>query len=92
MSKEINKMPRRNRLYLNTKAELAIHSAIQEVEKAGASKELTEVVILLTKAKDELSDYIDIKNCDHEYETLDTDGWSSSKCKKCPHTIFKDFN
>lgn len=55
---------RRNRLDLNIPAEAAIQNAIWEVEKVGADVKLTEVVILLGKAKDLLSDYVDenIKN------------------------------
>ena len=52
-------IPRRNILTLNTSAELAIHNAIQEVEKVGADVKLTDVIIMLVKAKETLSDYID---------------------------------
>jgi len=55
-------MPRRNQLNLNTPAELAIHNAMQEVEKAGADVKLTEAINLLSKAKDCVSDYVDEKN------------------------------
>lgn len=51
--------PRRNRLDLNTPAELAIYNAMQEVEKMPADVKLTEVVILLAKAKNLVSDYVD---------------------------------
>jgi len=54
--------PRRNRLDLNTKAELAIYEAIQEVEKVGADVRLTEIVILLGKAKGLLADFVDSEN------------------------------
>lgn len=50
---------RRNRLDLNIPAEVAIQNAIWEVEKVGADIKLTEVVIMLGKAKDLLSDYVD---------------------------------
>ncbi len=53
--------PRRNRLDLNTPAELAIYNAIQEVEKEVADPRLTEVVVMLGKAKDLLSDFVDSK-------------------------------
>lgn len=56
-----NETPRRNRLDLNTPAEKAIYDAIQEVEKVGADPKLTEVVVMLGKAKDLLSDYVDGK-------------------------------
>lgn len=84
-------IPRRIRLDLNTPAEKSIYDAIQEVEKAGADVKLTEAVILLGKAKDLVSDYVDSK-CKHDYEcTLDTDEWSSYKCKKCDHTKIVNF-
>jgi len=53
--------PRRNRLDLNTKAELSIFNAIQEVEKAGVDPKLTDVVIMLGKAKELLAEYVDAK-------------------------------
>lgn len=52
-------VPRRNRLDLNTTAELAITNAMQEIEKLGCDVRLTESVVLLEKAKNLLSDYID---------------------------------
>lgn len=52
-------VPRRNRLDLNTEAELAIYNAVQEAEKMGADVKLTEAVILLQKAKDLVADYVD---------------------------------
>jgi len=56
-----NQVPRRIRLDLNTPAELAIYNAMQEVEKVGADVRLTDCVIMLSKAKDLLSDYVDEK-------------------------------
>ncbi len=50
---------RRNRLDLNTLAEKSIYDAIQEVEKVGADVRLTEAVILLSKARDLVADFID---------------------------------
>lgn len=58
----IDDIPRRNKLYLNTDAEKSIHSAIQEVKKVGADPVLTDIVVLLGKAKDMLSDYVDNQN------------------------------
>lgn len=52
-------IPRRMRLELNTPAELAIHNAMLEVEKIWADVKLTEAVILLQKAKNLVSNYID---------------------------------
>lgn len=54
-----NEIPRRNRLDLNTPAELAIRNAVNEVEKVGADPRLTEVVIMLSTAHDKLADYVD---------------------------------
>jgi len=51
--------PRRNRIDLLTPAEKAIYDAVQEVEKAGADVRLTESVILLSKARDLVADYVD---------------------------------
>ena len=53
--------PRRNRLDLLKPAEVSIHSALVEVERLGADERLTEVVTLLSKAKDLVGDYIDDK-------------------------------
>lgn len=61
---------RRNRMDLNVPAETAIQNAIWEVEKVGASPSLTEAVILLGKAKDLVSDYIDnVKDSKPEIQT-----------------------
>ena len=54
-----DKFPRRNRLDLNTLAEKSILNAIQEVEKVGSSSKLTDIVVMLIKTKDLLSDYIE---------------------------------
>ena len=51
--------PRRNRLDLNTKVELSISNAIDEVEKIGADVRLTDAVIKLSEAKDLVSDFVD---------------------------------
>jgi hypothetical protein len=61
-----NETPRRNRLDLNTPAEKAIYDAVQEVEKVGADPKLTDVVLLLSKAKDLLSDYVDGKQTEQK--------------------------
>jgi hypothetical protein len=54
-----NYNPRRNRLDLMHPAEKAIQDAIWEIEKVGADIELTNAQILLSQAKDKLSDYLD---------------------------------
>lgn len=54
-----NEFPRRNRLDKMNPAELAIYHAMQEVEKLGASEGLTKAIILLSEAKDLVSDFVD---------------------------------
>lgn len=54
-----NSIPRRINLDLNTQAELSILNAIQEVEKVGADIRLTEIVVMLGKARELLADYVD---------------------------------
>lgn len=60
---------RRNRLDLMTPSELAIFNAIQEVEKIGASIELTEVVNLLQKSRDLVADFIELDRPDYRAYT-----------------------
>jgi len=60
-AKSETEFSRRNRLDLNTKAELAIFNAIQEVEKIGADERLTKAVVMLSDAKDLVSDFVDEK-------------------------------
>lgn len=55
----MNDFPRRSQLDKCEPAELAIFNAMQEVEKLPADVKLTEAVILLQKAKDLVSDFID---------------------------------
>lgn len=57
----MKEFPRRNRFDLFTPAEKSIYDAIQEVEKIGADPKLTDIVVMLSKAKDLLSDYVDDK-------------------------------
>jgi hypothetical protein len=42
-----------------TPAELAISEAIQAVEKVGASKALTDAVLLLSRARDRVADHVE---------------------------------
>jgi hypothetical protein len=51
--------PRRDYVDLWTPAEKAIYDAMQYVELAGSSPELTEAVVLLGKARDKVSDHVD---------------------------------
>jgi len=61
-------VPRRNRIDLNTPAELAIRQAIHIVEEVGTHPLLTEAVILLGQAREKVADYIDsLSKRDHPY-------------------------
>jgi hypothetical protein len=53
--------PRRAILNLMEPAELAIHNAMQEVEKMPADERLTKAVTLLSQAQDLVADFIDDK-------------------------------
>lgn len=55
----LKNIPRRSKAYENVPAELAIQNAVDEVEKLGANIKLTDAVILLARAKDLVSDFID---------------------------------
>lgn len=52
-------IPRRVRVDKMTAAELAIRTAIEVVEAAGADVRLTDAVILLGAAKDSVADFVD---------------------------------
>lgn len=52
-------IPRRNKLYECTPAELAIYNAMVEVEKMDADVRLTDAVIKLQEAKELVADYVD---------------------------------
>ena len=52
--------PSRNDVTLDTPAEFAIRTAIAAVEGAGAHPLLTEAVILLQKAKETVSDWVEL--------------------------------
>jgi hypothetical protein len=54
-----NTIPRRNILSLNVKAEIAINEAMHHVEMTGASERLTKAIMLLSEAKNLVSDYVD---------------------------------
>lgn len=51
--------PRRNMINEMTPAELLIHNAVLEVEKIGADVRLTEAIVLLTKARELVADFVD---------------------------------
>ena len=50
---------RRNRLDLNTPAELAIYNAMGEVEKIGAEERLTNALIKLKEAKELVANFVE---------------------------------
>lgn len=54
-----NGFPRRNRIDLNTPAELAIRCAIRAVEDSGCDPLLTEAVMMLVAAREKVADFID---------------------------------
>lgn len=56
---ENNNIPRRIQLNKLTPAELAIHNAVHEVEKAGCDVRLTDAINLLHAAKELVADFID---------------------------------
>lgn len=51
--------PRRNQLDKCVPAELAIFTAMEEVEKAGADLKLTSAIMKLQEAKELVSDFVD---------------------------------
>lgn len=51
--------PRRNNLACQFDSEKSIQKAIYEVEKMGTDVLLTDTIVLLSQAKDKVSDYID---------------------------------
>lgn len=53
---------RRNDINEMFAAELAIREAMLEVESLGAHVKLTNAMVLLAQAKEEVSDYIDDQN------------------------------
>ena len=56
---QVDGIPRRCRIDLLTAAELAIYHATQAVEDLPADVRLTEAVILLSRARDKVADFID---------------------------------
>ena len=54
--------PRRNRVDLMVKAERMIFDAVGEVETMGCDTKLTDAVVLLSKARGKIADYVDEQN------------------------------
>lgn len=53
--------PRRNQLDKCVPAELAIYTAMEEVEKVGADLKLTDAIVKLNEALNLVADFIDNK-------------------------------
>ncbi|NCX55577.1 MAG: hypothetical protein EBW87_00040 [Burkholderiaceae bacterium] len=64
---------RRFNLALNEPAELAISTAMGEVERLPADVRLTQAIVLLAQAKDLVSDFIDGQNFDQNTVTVTSD-------------------
>lgn len=61
MKTDENGFPRRNRIDLNTPAELAIRKAIESVEEAGCHELLTDAVNLLDEAREKVADFVELE-------------------------------
>jgi len=55
----MTEIPRRIDICRNTLAELAIRAAVQAVEEAGCDPYLTDAIVLMSAAKDKVSDFVD---------------------------------
>ncbi len=62
MIDEYPEIPRRNKLWLNEPAELAIRAAVAAVESMPADVRLTEAVNLLLAASEKVADFIDARS------------------------------
>jgi hypothetical protein len=85
--KKTNEISRRNQLNLNLPAEIAIHKAIQEVELIGADIRLTRAVILLSEARNLVSDFLDdnLVQCQcGKYIEVETAIMDEEGCWTCP--------
>lgn len=72
--KDEYEVPRRNQLDKNTYAEMAIYNAMVEVEKLSwVGEEMTACITALSKAKDLLSDYVDLMEAMNDPQTLSVD-------------------
>lgn len=65
MKKTENGIPRRDRLDLNSDAELMIRNVIMAVEHLGANPLLTDAIVLLGQARGKVADYVErCSTCD----------------------------
>jgi hypothetical protein len=55
-----NQIPRRSQLQKMVPAEKLIFEAIQEIEKMGANVLLSDAQLLLSQAKDKVSDFVEL--------------------------------
>lgn len=58
----VNGHPRRDRIDLNTPAELAIRAAVDAVEMAGCHPLLTDAVNILTAAREKVADFVELED------------------------------
>lgn len=55
-----NEIPRRSRLDLVTPEEKALYEMVWQIEKLGAHVLLTDVVVLLGRAREKLADWVEL--------------------------------
>jgi len=65
-----NEIPRRIRLDQMTPEELAIYNLVGEIEILGAHPILTDVVVLLGKARERLADWVDLQEAEAKSEAF----------------------
>lgn len=66
-----NEIPRRSRLDLVTPEEKALYEMVWQIEKLGAHVLLTDVVVLLGRAREKLADWVELNAAQ---QTLAVDG------------------
>ena len=59
LPKQVDGIPRRARIDLQTPAEKAIRDAVIAVEAVGAHPLLTDAVVLLSRAQERVADYLE---------------------------------
>lgn len=77
---------RRINLETQTPAEKAIGIAIKEVEMMGADKSLTEIVMMLSRVKEILSDYVDKRDMARYFDELSDKQRNLDKSAEIKHT------
>jgi hypothetical protein len=82
-----------------TPSEKLMYDAIQEVEKLGADPKLTDIVVMLSKAKDLMSDWIDADFphevsqvkcdlCGKEWTAVRPEGLVKLECPECGNMVY----